>query len=283
MKHTPNKSNGMAKHMCILPVFLVAAIALVFGVVSPNCWADDDDGDEIPFDEAHLFFELNDTDGDLGIHALIDGDAWQYLGIEDPNGRKMLNVIVRGRLRRQGLTEIFFESAEPTFDELPPSRFFRRFPEGTYEIEGITLDRDELESEVELTHVMPAPPEPTVNGWPMAENCDEDAAVVTSLPVTIEWPEVTLSHPDPDGGGAGVQPPIPVTIHNYEVVLEVELGEEGEEFTSVLSVILPPDVTSFTVPEAFISLGDEFKYEVLAREESFNQTAVESCFVLELP
>ena len=33
-------------------------------------------------------------------------------------------------------------------------------------------------------------------------------------------------------------------------------------------------------PEEFIELGDEFKYEVLAREESFNQTAVESCIVL---
>ena len=39
-------------------------------------------------------------------------------------------------------------------------------------------------------------------------------------------------------------------------------------FTSVFSVILPPDVTELTVPEEFIALGDEFKYEVLAREES---------------
>jgi hypothetical protein len=272
--------------MGTLPLFMVAVMVLVLAVSVPVGWADDD-GDEIPFDEAHIFFELNDTDGDLGIHALIDGEPWKRLEIEDPNERRMLGVNVRGRLRRQGLTEIFFESAEPTFDELPPRRFFRRFPEGTYEIEGITIEGDELESEVELTHVMPAPPVVFVNGEPMALQCDEDEpgydAPVVSAPVTIEWEEIEWSHPDPNGGGAGVQPPIPVTIHNYEVVIEVELGEEGEEFTSVLSVILPPDVTSFTVPEEFISLGDEFKYEVLAREESFNQTAVESCFVLELP
>ena len=36
-----------------------------------------------------------------------------------------------GRLARQGLTELFFESAEPPFDELPPTGFFRRFPEGS--------------------------------------------------------------------------------------------------------------------------------------------------------
>ncbi len=87
-----------------------------------------------------------------------------------------------------------------------------------------------------------------------------------------------MSHPDPFGGGAGVQQPIPVTINNYEVVVEAELEVGGEEFVSVFSVVLPPDVTSMTVPEEFITLSDKFKYEVLAREESFNQTAVESCF-----
>ena len=80
-----------------------------------------------PYDEANLFFELNNTDGDLGIHALIDGEAWKKLKIEDPRGRKMLDIRVKGRLKRQGLTEIFFESAEPTFDELDPQDFFRRF------------------------------------------------------------------------------------------------------------------------------------------------------------
>jgi hypothetical protein len=230
----------------------------------------------IPLDEAELFFELNDTDGDLGIHALIDGEAWKRLKIEDPRERKMLDIKVKGRLRRQGLTEIFFESAEPTFDELEPEDFSRRFPAGIYEIEGITLEGEELESEVELTHVMPAPPAPTVNGEPMAVQCDEEKlgfdASEVSAPVTIAWPAVTISHPDLGVDG-------PVSIHNYEVVLEVET-EEG--FTSVFSVVLPPDATSFTVPAEFIALSDEFKYEVLAREESFNQTAVESCFVLDI-
>ena len=128
---------------------------------------------------------------------------------------------------------------------------------------------------------MPAPPEPTVNGEPMAEQCDDEepgydaTEVALGDPVTIAWPEVTMSHDDEEGGGAGVQPPVPVTIVNYEVVVEVET-EDG--FESVFSVILPPDETSVTIPEDFLALGDSFKYEVLAREESFNQTAVESCF-----
>jgi hypothetical protein len=282
MKHTQSKRNEMRKHLRMLVILLVPVVVLILGATAPELLAYDDE--EISFEEAELFFELNNTDGDLGIHALIDGEGWKRLMIEGPRERNMLDVRVRGRLRRQGLTEIFFESAEPTFDELDPAKFFRRFREGTYEIEGITLEGDELESEVELTHVMPAPPEPTVNGEPMAEQCDDEEddydATEVSGPVIIAWPAVTMSHPDAEGGGAGVQPPVPVVIHNYEVVLEVET-EAG--FTSVFSVVLPPDRRSVTVPDEFLDLGDEFKYEVLAREESFNQTAVESCFVLEEP
>jgi hypothetical protein len=36
-----------------------------------------------------------------------------------------------------------------------------------------------------------------------------------------------------------------------------------------------------TIPEEFLAQSDTFKYEVLAREKSFNQTAVESCFLLD--
>ncbi len=262
------------KHAHLSRAFVVTIAALALGIVAPASSADDD-GDEIPFDEAEIFFELNNTDGDLGIHALIDGEAWKKLEIEDPRERRMLNIRVNGRLRRQGLTEIFFESAEPTFDELPPRKFFRRFPAGVYEVEGITLDGQELESEVELTHLMPAPPEPTINGTPAAEDCDAVLPVVGSGdPVTISWAAVTMSHPDLGSPRSSTD----IVIHNYEVVVEVEVDLNGDEFTSVLHVVLPPGETSVTIPPEFIAQGEEFKYEILAREESFNQTAVESCF-----
>ena len=167
-----------------LSIAHVAMAALAVAVASPAGWADDDDDDEeddmeIPFDEHEIFFELNDTDGDLGIHAKIDGEAWKRLKIEDPRGRKLLNIRLKGRLRRQGLTELFFESAEPPFESddsdevtLTPAEFFDRFPEGVYEIEGRTLEGKELESETLVTHLMPAPAEPLVNGMPAAPDCD---------------------------------------------------------------------------------------------------------------
>ena len=240
-------------------------------------------GEEIEWEVAEVFFELNDTDGDLGIHALIDGEKWKYLRIEDVKERHMLNVSVRGRLRRQGLTEFFFESAEPMFEDLAPETFFRRFPAGTYKIEGISLDGVKIKSETEITHAMPAPPVAFVNDVPAAEQCDDeesgyDAPVIVEDEYVITWQPVTTTHPDlgyPQGAPG-------LVVVNYEVVVEAELETpDGEEFTSIFSVILPPDVTEMTIPEEFLEQSDEFKYEVLAREESWNQTAMESCFLTE--
>lgn len=247
----------------------LASVALL--ATAQPAWADDDE-DEMSFEEASIFFELNDTDGDLGIHALVDGEAWKRLGIEDPDGRRMLVAVLAGRLRQQGLTELFFESDEPSFDELSPEEFFARFPEGTYEIEGVTLEGDELESEVELTHVMPAPPgNILVGGEPAAEDCD--APDLPSVPlgdVTVDWDSVTVSHPD-----LGEFDPM-IQIVGYQFVVERE-----EPDLLVFSVDLPPDVTEGTVPESFIALGEEFKFEIVVREASGNQTAVESCFEIE--
>jgi hypothetical protein len=241
----------------------------------------DDHEEELEWDVAEVFFELNNTDGDLGIHALIDGEPWKRLQVEDADERRIFGAALRGRLRRQGLTEFFFESAEPTFDELAPEIFFARFPEGTYEVEGISLDGIEIESEVEITHAMPAPPVPTVNGIPAADQCDDEepgynAPLIEADEYVIAWDAVTMTHPelgDPQGAPG-------LVVVNYEVVVETEVETpDGEEFETVFSVILPPDVTEMTIPEEFMDQSDTFKYEVLVREESWNQTATESCFL----
>lgn len=265
-----------------LDVALTAAA--IFMVAAPEIWADDDDdsdSEEIPFEEAELFFELNNTDGDLGIHSAVDGGPWKELEMEGPNGREMLKIRVRSKLRRQGLTQLFYESAEPTFDELDPEKFFKRFPPGEYEISGTSIDGEELESVTELTHLMPAPPVATINGAGPAEICDEDDpdydAPSALPPIEIAWPPVMLSHPD-----LGSPTSSPIEVHNYEVVVEADIvGADGEEHFVKTSTILPPGVTSYVVPDAFIALTDVWKYEVLVREESFNQTALESCFEID--
>lgn len=243
------------------------AISMCLAVQPVSAYEDDDE--EMPFDEARLYFELNDTDGDLGIHGLIDGDAWKQLKIEDPNEKNMLEARIKGRLKQQGMTEFFFESAEPSFDELDPSEFFERFPEGSYEIEGETLEGEELESEVYLSHVIPDSASGiTISAEDYSDDCDEDVPVV-STPVVIAWDPVTSDHPSL--GASGV-----IEVEMYQLVVEIEEPE-----TYVYSVDLPPDVTELSVPDGFIDLADEFKFEILVKATNGNQTAVESCFEVE--
>ena len=214
------------------------------------------------FTEAEIFLELNDTDGDLGIHASIDGGPWTLLEIEGPHERPLLEIASRGRLRSQGLTQLSFESAEPSFDELAPDDFLRRFPEGRYEIEGRAQNGVTFEAMAMLSHVLAAPPQILVSGAPAAEDCQAIVPVV-STPVFIDWDPVTTSHLEVGKSG-------PVQISRYQLFVE----REGVK----LSLDLPPTVTEFTVPDSVIALGKLFKFEVITRTATGNNTAVESCF-----
>ena len=283
-----------------IPIFLLAVAMSTSTLVVAN-----NHDEEEPFDEAFLFFELNDTDGDLGIHGKFDGDAWKVLEIKDPNERRMLKVRASGRLKRQGMTELFFESAEPCFDPedcddpLDPDDFFDRFPQGKYEIEGITLDGKELESEVILSHIMPAAPSDVmVNDEAAAEDCDADELPAVSLPVILSWNAAEISHEEL--GRAG-----PVQIRYYEVVVEID--ESDYNSTSIIPRVPVDGRVSWTIPSDFFTLTagenvDEYKFEILIRTNVYdehdklvkvkipglrgrgplpgNKSAVESCFTI---
>ncbi len=252
---------GIRKGIGRPALFLMAVVVLTLGAGAAGVSAAE-------FSEAELFFELNDTDGDLGIHASIDGGPYVVLEIEDPRGRTILRVTAAGRLARQGLTQLFLESAEPSFDELAPEDFFRRFPEGTYEIEAMTREGKEFKSTVELSHVLAAPPSNIrISGKPAAENCDASAlpSVSARKPVIIDWDPVEESHPT-------IGRPGPVEIVRYQFF--VEQGDVK------FGVDLPPTVTAFQVPSAIIARGGIFKFEIIARTTTGNNTAVENCFVV---
>ncbi len=249
------------------PPMLRNAMAVLFSAALMTAAPASLAGGDIPFDVAKLFFQLNDTDQDLGIHAIIDGEAWKRLEIEGPNGRMLLTVWTTGELRAQGLTELRFESAEPNFEDLSPEEFFARFPAGRYEIEGVTLDGLELESVVKISHVMPAPPQLRVAGMSATPGCENPLSV--GEPVTISWDTVTTSHPTVGKPGA-------IKIVRYELAVERE-----EPTTLVLTADLPPSVTAFTVPSGLLASGDEIKFQVLATDQGGNETSSESCFVIQ--
>jgi multidrug efflux pump subunit AcrA (membrane-fusion protein) len=49
----------------------------------------------------------------------------------------------------------------------------------------------------------------------------------------------------------------------------------------LLSFDLPPDVTAVQIPAGLTHSGERTKVEVLTREASGNQTAIETCFEVE--
>ena len=276
--------NGIFDTKSLLAIAVAAVLATAAQVGMGQSNGDDDDDDdeeELEFEEAGLFFELNDTDGDLGLQGFVDGEAWKSLEIAGPESRNeeeeepvLMSIWLRNALRRQGLTEFSFESEEPGFDELTPAQFFRRFPQGVYEIEGITLEGQEVEAEIRLSHVLAAPPETiTVNGIPQAPNCDSDEVPEVSGPVTIDWSPVTRSHPT-----IGT-PNVDVRVRQYQFVGEIEREDRVPE-EIVFSVDLPRGVTQYTLPTEFtrLSVDGEVKYEIITVLGNGNLTAVESCF-----
>jgi hypothetical protein len=247
----------------LLPVFLIAVGALILAAAAPEGWAKTRQS-EIPFSRAKLIIEFNSTAnegvGDVGVQVLLDGEPWQSLKINSPDGRTILDIRASRSLRKQGLTELFFESSEPSLDEVPLAEFLARFPEGTYEFEGKTIDGQEIEGEATFTHVIPAGP---VIVSPKEGEVDPQNLI-------ISWEAVTKKI---DGAGEG-----DLVIVAYQVIVErtdnAELGAAPRTFDIKLPATLGP-IQSVTVPPGFLEPGTEYKFEVLAIEAGGKQTITE--------
>jgi hypothetical protein len=256
----------MTKRIRKLPALALLTAAVVMGGVGAATAPRESRA--MPFPVAELFFELNDSDGDLGIHANIDGGPWTTLKVDDPRDRNLLTIVSQSRLRAQGLTQLAFESAEPSFDELDPADFFRRFPEGAYDIEAELQDGGTLESRVRISHVLAAPPGNITVDGKIPADCEADPGSLPLVPsglIRFDWDPVISSHPTLGRTGR-------VTISRYQFFLELPGG--------TLSQDLPPAVTEF---ETLVPAGSGrvLKFEIIARTASGNNTAVESCFIVQ--
>ena len=90
----------------------------------------------IKLEDSTMIVELNDTDNDAGVQPFLDGEPWTRMAIQAPNGRRILDVDAEGKLNKFGLTELFAESHEPEFSELPLAKFKKRFPAGKYRFQA---------------------------------------------------------------------------------------------------------------------------------------------------
>jgi len=213
----------------------------------------------IPFSEAELFLELNATDGDLGLHLKADGDGWKRLILTDARFHRLLDVRVKGNLGREiGLTELFSESAEPSFDEVPKDEFLALFRPGFYFFFAKTLEGPWMVGTTILTHALPGEVE--------LVSPEEDGEVDSEEDLVVEWESLD----DPDSAGSGLE--------FYEVVVE---KDEDDERLRVFRVDMLPSDTSIRVPAEFLEEGKDYKVEIVAQETSGNRTSIEVPFETE--
>lgn len=228
----------MKRHLGWLGVFLAAAVGLTGFAPSGARGA--------PFPVAKIYFEYNSSANDLGVHVSLDAEDWRTVKIVHPDGRTIFDVAGKGGWGELGMTELFFEGAEPNLDEFPLEELLELFPEDRYTFQGVMVDGGRLTSRPRLSHAIPAGP--VVSSQVSGNN------------VVISWTHVTA----PPAGF----PSRPITIVGYQVIVES------------FQVTLPASASTLTLPAEFagsLSAGAH-AFEVLAIDASGNQTITESSF-----
>jgi hypothetical protein len=178
------------------------------------------------------------------------------MSVFDPRGARILTATAAGRMARQGGTELFLESAEPPFRELPLEQLLRRWPAGTYTFRGIGPAGQRLVGSARLTHRIPAAPRlvsPLEGDGPQ----DPSGTVVRWRPA-----------PGPAGG----------SIIGYQVIVVRPDTGLAALPTVELDVTMPPTARELAIPPGFLQPDAEYEWEVLAIERSGNQTISSGSF-----
>jgi len=210
-------------------------------------------GPSVRLPTTKLFIEHNSTNEDTGVHGAFDGLEWVKLCVYDPRGRQVLEVEPKQQLRRQSMSGIFFESAEPPNEQTPIEEILARFPEGLYSIRGLTKDGKRMTGAATFTHAIPAAP---VITYP------QDGAVVSPSNLVVTWNHVTTTLTG-----------TPLNRTGYEVIITKDVPDDPNGFSRpTFDVHVLPSETSLTVPSEFLEPGTRYELEVLALEISGNQT-----------
>src|SRR3990172_9484906 len=258
------------------PILLIAAISIIAAIVTTSTYngmsiasAENDqrDGSDtvIPLKEAKLNIEHNAKDEDTGFQGAIDSEGWNMLTLTGPNG-KVLEFKAKGKLGSLGLTELFFETVEPANADVPIAEVLKTLPEGNYVFKGSAIESGEKKGKTIgtawLTHDIP-------EGPVLISPAEDDIVPVDDLFVSLNPVDKTIEGSDVD-------------IISYQLVIEKDetphpnmIGKMG------LSMYLPASVTQITIPNGFLEPGTNYKWEVLAIEESGNQSLMSSQFSTE--
>jgi Fibronectin type III domain len=228
---------------------LVAVLSLAMSLLVAGSSSAGKAAKPVRLADATVIVEVNATDGDAGLQVFLDGEPWRAMKISAPNGRTILDLQTRGRLRSYGLTELFSESSEPSFDVFPLKKFKVLFPAGRYAFAGTTVKGKRMTGVARLSHAIPDGPKIT---------SPANGARVDRGEVVARW--------------NAVRSPGRIVIKGYRAILT------REDPLRVFSADLPATATSVTIPSEFLEPGTEYKLEVQAIERSGNQTLTEVAF-----
>lgn len=211
-----------------------------------------------PLKDAKLNIEHNATDKDTGFQGFVDSEGWKSLTFSGPRG-KVLSITGLGKLGELGLTELFFESVEPENVDVSIKDMLAMLPEGNYQIKGPGIENGESTGMTSgtawLTHDIPA-------GATLLLPI-EKSIVPTNVDLLMDWAPVTKTIT----GKA-------TNIIAYQLIVEKIQDPHQHMIGKInsLSMYLPPSVTQMRVPKEFLLPGVDYDWEVLAIEESGNQT-----------
>jgi hypothetical protein len=220
-------------------------VAVLMGVVALGlatpAWAG-------KFEAARIYIEYNSTDNDLGFHVFLDAEDWKSMKIVNPSGVTIFEVTGKGPYGKPnlGLSELFFEGAEPTLDVFPLDDLLALFPEGKYKFIGVTADGVKLTSTSTFTHAVP-------DGPVVSSEVDNNSVV-------IRWQHVTSPPPG--------FPNENIAIVGYQIIVDP------------FQVTLPASSTEVTLPAEFVAslARGVHGFEVLAIEAGGNQTITAGSF-----
>lgn len=246
--------------------FILALVALIvpmwaftdFQKPNPNtAAAAAPSSDVIPLKDAKLNIEHNATAEDTGFQGFVDSEGWKSLTFKGPDG-KVLSINGLGQLGNLGLTELFFETVEPANADVPISEVLAILPEGYYTIRGPAIEAGEEKGQTMgvawLTHNIPA--------GPVLLTPEEGAVISADENLFVSWSPVTQTITGSE-----------VTIIAYQLIIEKDEPPHPHMIGKIgLSMYLPASATSMTISSEFFEPGTTYKWEVLAIEESGNQT-----------
>lgn len=218
----------------------------------------------VPLKEAKLNIEHNATDEDTGFQGAIDSEGWQSLTVTGPDGAAVLGLEGRGSLGQLGLTELFFETVEPVNSEVSIEEMLKMLPAGEYTIEGPGIEAGQPTTQTRgvalLSHDIPA--------GPVLLTPKEGATVSADEDLLVSWEPVSKTIDGDD-----------VKIIAYQLIVEKDEDPHRHMIGKLgLSMYLPAGTTEIRVPHEFLEPGTPYLWEVLAIEETGNQTLASSDF-----